>query len=88
MSGSKSRSVTGLPAVRQLPVLILLTCGLLGTAVRADIYRWDTGEVIPGTEGITPGPGVDLSHMELEYADLENRDLRGANLTDANLSAH
>ena len=35
----------------------------------ADIYRWDTGEVIPGTEGIEPGPGLDLSsqiHWEPE----------------------
>ena len=30
----------------------------------ADIYRWDTGEVIPGTEGIEPGPGVQLDHCE------------------------
>ena len=35
---------------------------ILGTPfpVRADIDNWQTGEVIPGTEGIEPGPGVDL----------------------------
>jgi len=27
---------------------------------RADIYRWDNGWLIPGTEGITPGPAVQL----------------------------
>lgn len=26
-------------------------------ATRADIYRWDNGKLIPGTEGIEPGPG-------------------------------
>jgi hypothetical protein len=32
----------------------LLTSG--PAAVQADIYRWDDGQLIPGTEGITPGP--------------------------------
>ena len=32
-------------------------------ATQADIYRWDTGEVIPGTEGIEPGPRVQLESM-------------------------
>ena len=27
-------------------------------ARRADGFRWDNGELIPGTEGITPGPRV------------------------------
>ena len=32
-------------------------CTLLAvSSVHADIIRWDTGEVIPGTEGITLGP--------------------------------
>ncbi len=30
---------------------------LLMTASHADIYRWDTGDVIPGTEGIARGRG-------------------------------
>jgi hypothetical protein len=30
------------------------------SASHADIYRWNTGEVIPGTERIKPGPGVQL----------------------------
>ena len=25
----------------------------------ADIYRWDTNQLIPGTQGITPAPGID-----------------------------
>ena len=35
-------------------------------ALHADIYRWDNGQVIPGTEGIEPGPGVQLDHRQLE----------------------
>ena len=59
--------------------------------VHADIFRADTQEVIPGTEGITPGPGVVLVQEELSYAELSNRDLTDANfflstLTRANLS--
>jgi hypothetical protein len=45
---------------------------------RADIFRWDNGQLIPGTEGITPGPGVQLDHHELGYAELSSR-----NLTDS-----
>ena len=40
----------------QLTVVAL--CMLLAiSSAHADIYRWDNGEVIPGTEGIEPGPG-------------------------------
>ena len=57
-------------------------------ALHADIYRWDNGQLIPGTEGITPGPGVQLDHMELEYAELSRRrphrgEFRLSNLTSA-----
>jgi hypothetical protein len=31
------------------------------SVTHADIYRWNTGKVILGTEGIEPGPGADLS---------------------------
>ena len=38
------------------------------------VYNWDTGEVIPGTEGVTPGPGMELegwssADHNLRYAD-------------------
>jgi uncharacterized protein YjbI with pentapeptide repeats len=86
-------------------VVFLLGVLLLGTPfpAQADIYRWGTWprEVIPGTEGIEPGPGVDLGGMKLEYADLSGEDLTassfdasdlthaafcGATLTDSNMS--
>src|SRR5687767_7641393 len=38
-----------------------MACGLLmilPAAAQADIFRWDNGQLIPGTEGIMPGPGV------------------------------
>ena len=46
--------------------------------------RWDTGEVIPGTEGITPGPEVRLvgwntDDRNLRYADFSG----GLDLTNA-----
>ena len=49
-----------------LTLVVLL--GTLTPPLPADIYRWDNGQVIPGTEGITPGPGIQLVEMELEYA--------------------
>lgn len=64
---------------------------LLGSsAFCADIYRWDTGEVMRGTEGIDAGPGVQLAgrttqgpDRQLEYLDLEFADLTGVNLSGA-----
>ena len=56
------------------PRCLLTLAVLLGTLAQplpADIYRWDTGEVIPGTEGITPGPGVDLDHREFSVCRVE-----------------
>jgi uncharacterized protein YjbI with pentapeptide repeats len=58
---------------------------------RADIFRWDNGQVIPGTEGIVPGPGIDLANRQLQYAGLSSIDLTGAdfllcNLANANLA--
>ncbi len=52
---------------------------------QADVFRWDNGEIIPGTQGIDPGPGVQLDHREeasrnLRFADLST-DLTGANFT-------
>ena len=55
-------------------------------ALHADVYRWDNGQLIPGTEGITPGPGVDLSRVELEYARLGGEDLAGASFVASNLT--
>jgi hypothetical protein len=65
-----------------LPVL----AGLLTSAPtsKADIYRWDNGELIPGTEDITPGPGTDLNNWygndhNLRFADFSG----GLNLADS-----
>jgi uncharacterized protein YjbI with pentapeptide repeats len=71
---------------------VFVCVGLLAAKGRADIYRWDTGQLIPGTEGITPGPGVQLDHLTLQYADLGNMNLTGASfeaseLTRANLGS-
>ena len=78
---------------------LMLACSLLSASAptsRADIKNWLFGETIPGTEGIVPGPGVDLSERDLSYADLAGLDLSYAVLhesllcwakfTEANLS--
>jgi hypothetical protein len=41
------------PAALFLSVILPLAAN----TARADIFRWDSGQVIPGTERITPGPG-------------------------------
>ena len=57
-------------------LLLMLPLLLLPTAtVHADIYHRHTGEVIPGTEGIEPEPGVQLDHHELAFALLRREDL-------------
>jgi len=67
---------------------------LVAGLTHADIYRWDNGEVIPGTEGITPGPGVQLVNLDLSYgdfsrligSDLSRATFAGSNLTRARFS--
>lgn len=52
----------------------------------ADIFRLDDGQIIPDTEGITPGPGVQLDGRQLEYAELNSLDLTAANFENSNLT--
>jgi uncharacterized protein YjbI with pentapeptide repeats len=79
----------------------LLTLFATNANAVGDIFRWDNGQVIPGTEGIYLGPGVKLPGRELEFArlgfvdltgarfsaaDLTNADFAGGNLTDTTFS--
>lgn len=56
---------------------LIAVCGLLLLAMpaSADIYRWDNGEVIPGTEGVDIVPGTRVWNLDLHFADLTNRDM-------------
>ena len=56
-----------------------------------DPFSTSYGQVIPGTQGITPGPGVDLSGWntpghELEFAILEFIDLTNASFANSDLT--
>jgi len=71
----------------RMSYVVLLFIAILHTSfVRGDIFRWDSGEMIPGTEGIEPGPGVQLDHRELDFADLQDRDLTDSNFSFSNLA--
>ena len=64
---------------RMLPVCIVLGSWLCGTqTTRADIYRWDTGEVIPGTEGFVLGPETELSSWKADAQNLRYGDFSGS----------
>ncbi|MCA9214244.1 MAG: pentapeptide repeat-containing protein [Planctomycetales bacterium] len=60
-----------------LAVAVSVTC----STANADIYRWDNGELIPGTEGIEPGPGVRFWDLDLTAANLASTNLTGADLS-------
>jgi uncharacterized protein YjbI with pentapeptide repeats len=67
---------------------VWIACALqivFAAACWADIFRWDNRQRIPGTEGITPGPGVQLDHRNLDHADLQNKNLTSASFSGANL---
>ena len=55
--------------VRQLSWVLaaILVCAEWNP-LTAQIYRWDNQQIIPGTEGITLGPGVQLNQLDLPYA--------------------
>ena len=66
-------------------LFVMITVGLCSAHVDAEIYRWDNREVIPGTEGIEPGPGVPMSGLNLQYADLRSLDLSRASFESSRL---
>jgi hypothetical protein len=54
----------------------------------ADIKNWQTGQTIPGTEGITPRQGINLGGWQTEmrnlrFADFSGLDLSGAYFADS-----
>ena len=46
----------------QLTAVTLCMIFAAPPTIHADIFDRNTGKVIPGTEGIIPGPGVRLDH--------------------------
>jgi uncharacterized protein YjbI with pentapeptide repeats len=72
--------------VRWLTAGALILASLSAPPARADIFRWDNNQLIPGTEGITPGPGVLLDNRDLEFAQLSMRDVTGASFERSNLA--
>jgi len=57
----------------------------------AEIYNWQTGELIPGTEGVWPGPAADLHQWDFSFGDFRGSDLNwarfdGSLLGDANFT--
>ncbi|MEX2139819.1 MAG: pentapeptide repeat-containing protein [Pirellulales bacterium] len=56
-----------------------------GSAIAA-IFRWDDGELIPGTEAITVGPGMIVDGLELHFADLAGATLTGASFLGTDLT--
>jgi uncharacterized protein YjbI with pentapeptide repeats len=74
------------PMDNQALCALMLLCSICwATGARGDVLRWDTNTVIPGTENIEPGPGVQLDHRELSHALLSDLDLTGANFKLSNL---
>ena len=77
--------------VRRLTARLLLFAALALAATppaRAGILRWDNGQLIPGTEGITPGPAVDLSRwntaaFNLRFADFASQSLSRASFLES-----
>ncbi len=78
-------------AVWSLVFLYVLRTG----AARGDIFYYDpsgtTHRVIPGTQGIVPGPGIDLSGWNstshtLYLADLSSKNLTNASFANSDLS--
>ena len=69
--------------VGRVSIVLLLIVLIFVARAYADIKNWQTGETIAGTEGIVPGPGVDLwewnsAERNLQFADFGGMDLSGA----------
>ena len=79
---------------QRLTLITMATILSLGqSSADADVYNWQTRELIPGTAGIVPGPGVDFSaddfppRPDLRYADFSGGlDLTRSDFEIADLS--
>ncbi len=60
-----------------LAALAVATWLVAAPTAWADIFRWDNSQVIPGTEGITPGPGMQLDEWNTEAHNLRYADFAG-----------
>ena len=82
-----SRHSFKLPGWLSILLLAVAVTVSSNQALLADILRWDNGELIPGTEGITPGPGVQLQDRFLDFADLKNKTLTDATFARSDLTS-
>ena len=93
LGGFQGPSVLAVVHYRSWPLLFALAIltSFACSVTDADIVNWQTGEVIAGTEGVDPGPGINLTRQDLRFAKLSQVDLTGADfgyatLTNADLS--
>jgi uncharacterized protein YjbI with pentapeptide repeats len=67
---------------RWIASAFLFAASFHSAAARADIFRWDNGQLIPGTEGITPGPATEIGARVLQFAELSNTNLTRSSFYD------
>ncbi len=73
---------------RATAALALAACLAWTPTAWAQILRWDNGQVIPGTEGITAGPGVQLDQWNTDAHNLRFANFAGSpDLNQANFYA-
>lgn len=60
---------------------------LLTACANAQIYNWQSSTVIPGTEDVVPGPGLQLSGRQLDYARLLGLDLTASDFSESSLGS-
>ncbi len=80
-------------AMRPILRLVVIVCSIYlwqvcgnPTARLADITNWQTGQTIPGTEGITPGPYMELVDWNTDSHNLRYADFSGGlDLHDSHL---
>lgn len=70
---------------RWLGVFLAALTLLASARLDADVINWQTGETIPGTEGIVPGPGLTLIDRDLAFADFAGLDLTAARFNESRL---
>ncbi len=82
----KNRTTVRLSSVSSVAIAIIATAHFAGAIARADVYNLQTGQPIPGTAGITPGPGLNLRNWNtadhnLQHANFGNGGAGGLDLT-------
>lgn len=72
--------------MKSIGLALILVFFLAPAVASGDVFRWDNGALIPGTEGVNPAPSAQFDNLALHFANLRNLDLTNSSFANADLT--